>query len=54
MATLTGVFTMGRDAESRVTPNGKTVVQLNVAYNYGRKGDGVFKALGVRPPRRKA
>ena len=39
MATLTGVFTLGRDAESRVTPNGKTVVQLNVAYNYGRKGD---------------
>ena len=39
MATLTGVFTLGRDAESRVTPNDKTVVQLNVAYNYGRKGD---------------
>ena len=39
MATLTGVFTLGRDAESRVTPSGKTVVQLHVAYNYGRKGD---------------
>lgn len=39
MATLTGVFTLGRDAESRVTHNGTTVVQLSAAYNYGRKGD---------------
>lgn len=39
MATLTGLFTLGRDAETRVTPNGTTVVQLAVAYNYGRKGE---------------
>lgn len=39
MATLTGLFTLGRDAETRVTGSGTTVVQLSVAYNYGRKGD---------------
>jgi len=39
MATLTGLFTLGRDAETRVTQGGTTVVQLAVAYNYGRKGD---------------
>ena len=37
MATLTGLFTLGRDAETRVTQGGMTVVQLAVAYNYGRK-----------------
>lgn len=39
MATLTGLFTLGRDAETRVTPNGTTVVKLACAYNHGRKGD---------------
>lgn len=39
MATLTGLFTLGRDAETRVTNGGTTVVQLAAAYNYGRKGD---------------
>ena len=39
MATLTGLFTLGRDAETRVTQGGTTVVQLAVAYNYGRKGE---------------
>ena len=39
MATLTGLFTLGRDAETRVTQGGTTLVQLAVAYNYGRKGD---------------
>ena len=39
MATLTGLFTLGRDAETRVTASGTTVVQLNAAYNYGHKGD---------------
>lgn len=39
MATLTGLFTLGRDAETRTTQSGTTVVQLAVAYNYGRKGD---------------
>ncbi|HQS64824.1 MAG TPA: single-stranded DNA-binding protein [Acidovorax defluvii] len=36
---MTGLFTLGRDAETRVTGSGTTVVQLAVAYNYGRKGD---------------
>lgn len=39
MATLTGLFTLGRDAETSVTQGGTTVVQLAVAYNYGRKGE---------------
>jgi single-strand DNA-binding protein len=39
MAQLTGLFTLGRDAEIRVTGTGTTVVNLAVAYNYGRKGD---------------
>lgn len=39
MAVLTGLFTLGRDAERRVTAAGTTVIQLAVAYNYGRKGD---------------
>ena len=39
MAVLTGLFTLGRDAETRVTQGGTTVVQLAAAYNYGRKGD---------------
>lgn len=39
MAQLTGLFTIGRDAEMRTTNNGTVVVQLTVAYNYGRKGD---------------
>ena len=39
MATLTGLFTLGRDAETRVTQTGTTVITLAVAYNYGRKGD---------------
>lgn len=39
MAQLTGLFTIGRDAETRTTNNGKVVVTLAVAYNYGRNGD---------------
>ena len=39
MAVLTGLFTLGRDAETRTTQSGTTVVQLALAYNYGRKGD---------------
>mgnify|MGYP003493891224 FL=1 len=39
MATMTGLFTLGRDAETRSTGSGTTVVQLAAAYNYGRKGD---------------
>ena len=39
MAQLTGLFTLGRDAETRVTQSGTTGGQLAVAYNYGRKGE---------------
>ena len=39
MAQLTGLFTLGRDAETRTTQGGTTVVQLAVVYNYGRKGE---------------
>lgn len=39
MATLTGLFTLGRDAEIRTTANGDPVAGLALAYNYGRKGD---------------
>lgn len=39
MAHITGVFRLGRDAELRRTPDGKAVVNLALAFNYGRKGD---------------
>ncbi|MDR2331890.1 MAG: single-stranded DNA-binding protein [Burkholderiaceae bacterium] len=39
MAVLTGLFTLGRDAETRVTHGGTTVVQFTAAYYYGRKGE---------------
>jgi single-strand DNA-binding protein len=39
MATLTGLFTIGRNAELRATSGGGQVVQMSVAYNYGRKGE---------------
>lgn len=39
MAQLTGLFTLGRDAEIRTSQNGTVIVNLAVAYNYGRKGD---------------
>jgi single-strand DNA-binding protein len=39
MATLTGLFTIGRDAESKTFPSGTQAVQFSAAYNYGRKGD---------------
>ena len=37
MAQLTGLFTIGRDAETRTTNTGTEVVNVAVAYNYGRK-----------------
>ena len=39
MAILTGLFTLGRDAELRTTQSGDTTATLALAYNYGRKGD---------------
>jgi single-strand DNA-binding protein len=38
MAILTGLFTLGRDAELRSTSNGDQVATLSLGYNYGRKG----------------
>jgi single-strand DNA-binding protein len=38
MATLIGLFTLGRDAELRTTSQGEQVASLALAYNYGRKG----------------
>jgi len=38
MATLIGLFTLGRDAELRTTSGGDQVASLALAYNYGRKG----------------
>jgi len=37
MATLIGLFTLGRDAELRATQGGDDVAGLALAYNYGRK-----------------
>lgn len=39
MAILTGLFTLGRDAELRTTQSGDSTATLALAYNYGRKGD---------------
>ena len=38
MASLVGLFTLGRDAELRATQGGDQVASLALAYNYGRKG----------------
>lgn len=40
MTTLSGLFTLGRDAELRTTASGDQVASLALAYNYGRKVDG--------------
>jgi single-strand DNA-binding protein len=40
MATLIGLFTLGRDAELRTTAKGDPVASLALAYNYGRKVQG--------------
>ena len=39
MAKLTGIFRLGRDAEIRTLPSGEAVVNLALAYNYGKKGE---------------
>lgn len=49
MAILTGLFTLGRDAELRTTQSGDTTATLALAYNYGRKGeDGKTPSQWVR------
>lgn len=35
---LTGLARIGRDAELRHTPNGHAVIELSLAFNYGKKG----------------
>ena len=49
MAQLTGLFTVGRDAETRTTNTGTVVVNVALAYNYGRKdADGKKPSQWVR------
>lgn len=48
MATLNGLFTLGRDCELRTTPSGDDVATLSLAYNYGRKQDGKQPTQWVR------
>lgn len=36
---LNGIFRIGRDAELRSTPGGDSVINLSLAYNYGKKDD---------------
>lgn len=37
MAKMYGLMRLGRDAEVRITPNGKQVANLSLVYNYGQK-----------------
>lgn len=39
MANIQGLFRIGRDAELRYTPSGDPVINLALAYNYGKKSD---------------
>lgn len=39
MANIQGLFRIGRDAELRYTPGGDAVINLALAYNYGKKAD---------------
>ena len=39
MATLNGVFRIGRDTQIKYIPSGTPVLELALAYNYGKKGD---------------
>jgi len=39
MANIQGLFRIGRDAELRYTPSGEAVVNLALAFNYGKKAD---------------
>ena len=49
MAQLTGLFTLGRDAEVKATTTGTAMVSMAVAYNYGRKdADGKKPSQWVR------
>lgn len=42
---LTGLCRIGRDAELRYTPSGESVINLALAYNYGKKNDDGNRAV---------
>lgn len=48
MATLNGLFTLGKDCELRTTQSGDDVATLSLAYNYGRKQDGKQPTQWIR------
>ena len=48
MATLNGLFTLGKDCELRTTQGGDDVATLSLAYNYGRKQDGKQPTQWIR------
>lgn len=48
MATLTGLFTLGKDADARVTQGGDNVATLYLVYNYGKKQDGQQPSQWIR------
>ena len=37
MASLIGLFRLGKDAELKQMPNGESVTKLSLAYNFGKK-----------------
>lgn len=48
MATLTGLFTLGKDAEVRQTSGGDAVATLSLVYNYGKKENGQQPSQWIR------
>lgn len=48
MATLNGLFSLGKDAELRTTQGGESVATLSLAYNYGKKENGQQPTQWVR------
>lgn len=40
MANMTGLFTLGRDAELRVSPKGTSILSMALVYNYGQRENG--------------
>lgn len=48
MATLTGLFTLGKDADVRQTNSGESVATLSLVYNYGKKQDGQQPSQWIR------
>lgn len=48
MATLNGLFTLGKDATIRQTGSGDSVASLDLVYNYGKKENGEQPAQWIR------